>query len=138
MRALMLLRSAGRLSLVADRPILDGMASIGFTIVARTSDELVLAALGRPWRVGGGRAPRLTEQPDPAGFLVDFDTPGWAKMVANFRAADGELTTETRVLLTDDRSRRAFGRYWLLIRPYSGLIRRHWLAGIDRRAGGAT
>lgn len=55
-------------------------------------------------------------------------------MTANFRVSEGELTTETRVLLTDERSRRAFGRYWLLIRPFSGLIRRRWLAAIVRRA----
>jgi hypothetical protein len=55
-------------------------------------------------------------------------------MAANFRIREGELTTETRVLLTDERSRRAFGRYWLLIRPFSGLIRRRWLAAIVCRA----
>jgi hypothetical protein len=38
------------------------------------------------------------------------------------------------VQLTDDHSRRVFGRYWLLIRPFSGLIRREWLAAIARRA----
>jgi hypothetical protein len=41
------------------------------------------------------------------------------------------------MLLTDERSRRAFGRYWLLIRPFSGLIRRRWLAAIVRRASQA-
>jgi hypothetical protein len=45
-----------------------------------------------------------------------------------------ELATETRVLLTEERSRRAFGRYGLLIRPFSGLIRRRWLAAVVRRA----
>jgi hypothetical protein len=44
------------------------------------------------------------------------------------------LTTETRVLLTDDGSRRAFRRYWLVIRPFSGVIRRRWLAAIVRRS----
>jgi hypothetical protein len=48
---------------------------------------------------------------DPAGFFVDFAAPGWTKMIANFRAGGNKLTTETRVLLTDKRSRRAFGRY---------------------------
>jgi hypothetical protein len=55
-------------------------------------------------------------------------------VIINFRAHAGELTTKTRVLLTDDRSRNAFRRYWLLIRPFSGLIRRRWLAAIARRA----
>jgi hypothetical protein len=58
-------------------------------------------------------------------------------MAANFRVSGGRLTTETRVLLTDQRSRRAFGRYWLLIQPFSGLIRRQWLAAVTRRASQA-
>ena len=75
----------------------------------------------------------MADQPDLVEFFVDFSVPGWAKMILNFRAAAGELTTETRVLLTDDGSRRAFRRYWLVIRPFSGVIRRRWLAAIVRR-----
>ena len=134
MQALMRVRSAGRFRLAAERPILEDMASIGFTMLARTNDELVAAAVGRPWSPAGGRGPWLAGQPRPAQFFVDFSAPGWAKMITNFRASAGELTTETRVLLTDERSRRAFRRYWLVIRPFSGLIRRRWLAAIARRA----
>lgn len=89
---------------------------------------------GRPASPCPQRAPRLAEQADPAGFFTGFAVPGWAKMALNFRVSAGELTTETRVQLTDQRSRRAFARYWLLIRPFSGLIRREWLAAIARRA----
>jgi len=53
-----------------------------------------------------------------------------AKMIANLQVRGGEWSTETRVMLTEERSRRAFGRYWLLIRPFSGLIRRRWLAAV--------
>jgi hypothetical protein len=130
----MRIRSAGRLSLARRHRILDDMAAIGFVVLDRGGDELVLAALGRPWARGGGRAPLLAEQSDPTSFFVEFTEPGWAKMIANFRVTGGELTTETRVLLTDEQSRRAFGRYWLLIRPFSGLIRRRWLAAIVCRA----
>jgi hypothetical protein len=35
------------------------------------------------------------------------------------------------------RAPRQFGRYWLLIRPFSGRIRRQWLAAITRRAARA-
>jgi hypothetical protein len=137
MRLLLGIRSAGRLRLAPRDRILDGMAAIGFTVVHRDTDELVVAALGRPWASRGGRAPRLAEQPDPAGFFAALTEPGWAKVAANFRAGDGVLTTETRVLLTDERSRRAFRRYWLLVRPFSGLIRREWLRAIVRRASRA-
>jgi hypothetical protein len=137
MRVLMRLRSAGRLPLVAHHRVLEDMTALGFIVLARTSDELVLAAVGRPWAPNGGRAPRLAEQADPAAFFVHFAAPGWAKMIVNFQVDGGELTTQTRVILTDERSRRAFGRYWLLIRPFSGLIRRRWLAAIIRRANQA-
>jgi hypothetical protein len=58
-------------------------------------------------------------------------------MALSLSAEDGRLRTETRVLLTDEASRRAFARYWLVVKPFSGLIRRRWLAlareRIDRR-----
>jgi hypothetical protein len=44
------------------------------------------------------------------------------------------LRTETRVLTTDPASRRAFGRYWLLIKPGSAEVRRGWLRAARRRA----
>jgi hypothetical protein len=51
---------------------------------------------------------------------------------------DGEtLATETRVWAADPSSRRRFRRYWLVIRPCSGLIRRVWLRAIKRRAESA-
>lgn len=134
MSMLMGIRSAGRLRRIRRRRILDDMAAIGFTVLERSDDELVVAAIGRPWAPGGGRAPRIADQTDPTSHFVEFTGPGRAKMAANFRVRDGELTTETRVLLTDEPSRRAFRRYWLLIRPFSGLIRRRWLAAIVRRA----
>jgi hypothetical protein len=46
------------------------------------------------------------------------------------------LTTETRVLATDSRTRRLFAAYWRLILPGSALMRRTWLAAIRRRAEG--
>lgn len=47
---------------------------------------------------------------------------------------DGSLlSTETRVLATDPRSRSRFRVYWLLIRAGCGAIRRSWLRAIERR-----
>jgi len=137
MRMLMRIRSGGRLRSAARRRILDDLTALGFHVLDRTADELVFAAVGRPWTPRGGPPPRLADQPDPARFFVDYRAPGWAKIIGNFRAGDGELSTETRVALTDDRSRRAFTRYWTVIRPFSGLIRRQWLAAIVRRAADA-
>jgi hypothetical protein len=44
------------------------------------------------------------------------------------------LETETRVYLTDAASRRRFACYWLVVRPFSGAVRRSWLAAARRRA----
>jgi hypothetical protein len=44
------------------------------------------------------------------------------------------LSTETRVHLTDPRSRVWFKLYWLVVGPFSGLIRNAWLRAIARRA----
>ena len=69
-----------------------------------------------------------------AGDFATLDRPGYAKLAIDWRLEDGVLSTETRVVLTDEESRRAFRRYWLVIRPWSGLIRRVWLRAIARRA----
>jgi hypothetical protein len=44
------------------------------------------------------------------------------------------LSTETRVLATDPKTRRAFAAYWFVIRPSSSAIRREVLKVVARRA----
>jgi len=65
-----------------------------------------------------------------------FDQPGCVEIAINFHLIDlgssTRLDTATRVAATDAATRRAFTAYWLLIRPWSGLIRRFWLRAIDR------
>lgn len=135
MRTLMRVRSAGGLRLAPSRPILQDMARIGFTVLATDDNEVVAGAIGRPWSPRGGE-PRewASADADPAEVFVNFAAPGWAKMILNFHAGAGELTTETRVRLTDERSRRLFTGYWIVVRPFSGLIRCRWLAAIAGRA----
>jgi hypothetical protein len=71
--------------------------------------------------------------------FADYGEQGAVKMAFNFKvddAGDGWATvsTETRVLATDDLTRRGMGRYWRLIVPGSGLLRYQWLDGIKKRA----
>ena len=54
--------------------------------------------------------------------------------VLDFRANRGTLTTETRIHVSDPISRRRFERYWRLVRPFSGIIRRRVLVAAKRRA----
>jgi hypothetical protein len=110
------------------RPLVEEMDDEGFAQFAEEPlRELVYAAIGQPWKpLGGKRA-------DTDDFGA-FAEPGYAKIAFNFRFEGGVLSTETRVLLTDARSRKLFRGYWLVIRPFSGLIRREWLRAIGRTA----
>ncbi len=128
MRWLMALRSLGRSPLPAGNRVLDGFTAMRFVTFAEAEDELVVVGIGRFWRLDGGLR-RIT-----AGEFPAFDEPGWAKVAFNFRAAGGELSTETRIRATDPGSRRKFGRYWRLVMPGSALIRRDWLRAARRRA----
>jgi hypothetical protein len=110
-----------------DGTVWETMLATGFELAAGRDDELLLAAVGRPWTPGGG----LRRDVDVASFAE----PGYAKMAMSVAARAGRLETETRVLLTDAGSRRRFGAYWLVVRPFSGLIRREWLRAAVRRAG---
>ena len=106
--------------------IYDSMEEIEFDLLAADDTEIVLGGIGQPWRARGN-----------VRRGVDFGTfaePGFAKMAVNFTADGRTLSTETRVLMTDEASRRKFRRYWLVIRPFSGLVRRSWLRAAKRRA----
>ena len=71
--------------------------------------------------------------------LEAFDKagPGQVRIVFDLTAvaaANGgsTLATETRVAAMDAKARRAFRAYWLAVGPFSGLIRRRWLAAAER------
>ncbi|HEU0024620.1 MAG TPA: hypothetical protein VFQ12_08315 [Thermoleophilaceae bacterium] len=115
-----------------DRPVLQGFARIGFAALGHSDRELAHGGVGRFWQPSGGLLSV------PAEEFATFDEPGYVKAGFDFRVEpDGDgciLSTETRVLATDDGARRKFRLYWLLIRPGSGLIRRDWLRAIRARA----
>jgi hypothetical protein len=113
---------------------LDGMLSEGFALLEeRPGEELVLGTVGRFWRARGELRPTSS---------VRFRAPapsGTAKAAWNFEVgirADGatELRTETRVLCADVATRRRFRAYWMMIRPFSGLIRKEMLAAVRSAA----
>jgi hypothetical protein len=99
----------------ADLPVWAQLEEAGFR-------ELVpdtLVAHGRPWQLLGG---------------LGLQKGSLAKMALDFRSEAGQLSTETRVWLTDAQARRRFRAYWLVVRPFSGLVRRSWLRAAKRRA----
>jgi len=93
--------------------------------------EIVLGVAGRFWRPTGNIEPFRRENFDGAV------APGLARAVWNFAlrdVGDGHtlLSTETRVVCGDAASRRKFLAYWLVVGPFSGLIRRSMLRAIRR------
>jgi hypothetical protein len=99
--------------------------------------DLVLGLTGRFWSAAGGLLPT-----DRASFR-ELPPAGSARVAWSFAlrpSADGStfLATETRIRCADADARRAFGRYWLVIRPGSGLIRRAILTAVRREAERAT
>lgn len=95
--------------------------------------EFAIGAVGKMWKLSGGLVPLIRGAED----FVGFATPGYAKAAMSFSARSVgdrcQLVTETRVLATDEESRRAFGHYWLFIHPASATIRRTWLQAASRR-----
>jgi len=118
-RTLFRLRGLGR-----GGTVYGAIRSLGFSELVREPACVVVGAAGRPWT--------------PRGGLVPFDKAGLGQVrmlleVSATPAGDGALLyTETRVAAMDDRSRRAFRRYWRAVGPFSGLIRTRWLAAAER------
>ena len=102
--------------------------------------EVVWGGVLQPWMLpGGDRSPQL----DAAG-LREWAEPGWVKVAMEFRLAPTRggtrLSSETRVVATDDGARRRFGLYWLLVGPGSSATRWEVLTAVALRAeaGSAT
>ena len=113
----------------------EGMWKWGFVLLAdEPGQEIVFGLIGRFW------TPYPQIQRVKAYDFVAFNRPGFAKAVGNMAftplsGAQGvRVTTETRVHCLSDVSRRCFRLYWLLIAPFSGIIRKKWLRMIKQRA----
>ena len=64
---------------------------------------------------------------------------GWVRIATDFRlvaagAGSTTLSTDTRVLASGPRARRAFRTYWVAVGWGSGLVRRELLRAVARRA----
>jgi hypothetical protein len=115
---------------------LDDLVNAGFVWLGEDPGrEFVLGVIGTFWRPTGGVS-RIE-----ASEFAAFDHPGRAKAAWNFRVVpDGDdrsfVTTETRVRVPDDESRRKFLLYWAAIGPFSAAVRRQALALIKAEAEG--
>lgn len=122
-----------------DRAALELFEDEGFVMLRRDEHPVdgralvIFGTAGRFWSPAHN-PPRTFDSTED---FLQFDEPGNAKTVARFEAweEDGRtrLETETVVAVTDPASKKKFAAYWTIIRGPSGLLRRSWLAGVDRR-----
>jgi hypothetical protein len=100
----------------------DALQRLGLDPLARADGEIVFGGAGTPWR--------------PGTRIIPFADagPGQVRVVTDFRADGRTLTTETRIAAVDDAARRSFSRYWRVVGPFSGVIRRRWLRAIVNSA----
>lgn len=118
-------------SSLQDRQVLEAFSASGYAM-GGTDHEIVMC----------GGANVLEKRPLQVRTLkecADYREPGALKVAFDFRAEDAgggwsTVTTETRVVALDDATRRGMGRYWRLIVPGSGLLRRQWLDSIRKRS----
>ncbi len=117
-----------------DKRVLDAFSASGYLLESSDHEIVLFGAVNL----------RERRRPDvrTAQQFVDYRERGSVKMGFDFRAEESGdgwslLSTETRVMAQGDATRRGMGRYWRLIVPGSGLLRRQWLDGIRRRAEGA-
>jgi hypothetical protein len=117
-RALVFARGLGRPR--GSGRVLSALARRAAVVEDVPGEGVVLSLTAQFWRL------RWRGPETPATALVEF------------RARDGALATETRVHVPDPASRRKFARYWLVVRPFSGLIRAQVLRAAKRRAEAAA
>jgi hypothetical protein len=112
------------------------LPSIGWIALGeRPGVELAFGQVSKAWKGTGG----TPDEPVTPSSFVDFDQPGFAKVVETTRVDPyGErasiVTTESRVLCTDADSRRRFRRYWLAVAPFTHLLRLIALPTLAKKA----
>lgn len=131
-RFLPVLLSGGGRAHLRDRPFLDALPVP--LLSSEPPEAVVFGGALQAWRLTGGEEP----PPLDAAGLRAWSEPGWVKAAMDFRLTPRghgtELSSETRVLSTDDATRRRFARYWLVVQPGSTAIRWEVLTAVELRA----
>ena len=118
-----------------DRPFLDALPVP--LLSSDPSRSVVYGGALQAWRLTGGEEPPELD----ADGLRGWSEPGWVKAGMDFRLTPQrggtELSSETRVVSTDDATRRRFARYWVFVQPGSTAIRWEVLTAVELRARSA-
>jgi hypothetical protein len=134
-RFLPVLLAGGGRERVHDRPFLDALPVP--LLSSSPSESVVFGGALQAWRLTGGEEP---PELDAAGLRA-WSEPGWVKAGMDFRLTPRghgtELSSETRVVSTDDATRRRFARYWVFVQPGSTAIRWEVLTAVEVRVKAA-
>jgi hypothetical protein len=118
----------------AGRRTLRGQVSDRFVLLETLAPtETVFGLTGRFWTATGGLLstdPATFRQLPPAGTA----RAAWNFLLTPLSDRDCILATETRMRCSDPATLRQFRRYWAVVAPGSGLIRRVMLRRIRRKA----
>ena len=131
---LLRLRTGGRTGGIGEQRIRD-LPSPEAPLLVEPPRVAAGGLVGMPWRLRPTVGPRLGSLED----LRAFTEPGWLKygmewLLTPLPGGGTLLETSTLCEATDAGARRRFRPYWLLIRAFSGLIRRDMLHAIERAA----
>jgi hypothetical protein len=107
------------------------MKRIGVVLEDAPGEGIVLGLTGQFWRLGGGHDALRARTAEEFRAFGEADA---CKAVLDFRTSGSLLSTETRVHVSGPAARRKFARYWLVVRPFSGLTRILILRAVKRRA----
>ena len=116
----------------------DGVGLPGWLSLGQQENrEIALGAVGKYWQ------PTITWRNVPADEFTAFAEPGWGKIATALTTVPyGDrqtlLSYVCRTTTTDPESRRRFGRYWWLIRPFVAHIMRATLRSIAADAERST
>lgn len=134
LRGLPAIYKSPRVSAESNRLTISDIANSGFMLLAeKPEEEIVIGIVGQFWKPTGNIHPIRPEE------FASFSEKHFAKATWNFllhpiSPSATELSTETRVYGTDDTSKKQFRRYWRVIGPFSGIIRKELLNIIKRDA----
>ena len=116
--------------------LIEELQSLGWQVLARTADDVVLGVTAQPWH---GDPQFRGISPDR---FREFHQPGVVKLAVSLEATAlgptrTRLTTETRVAATSAAAMLAFAAYWRKVRPGIVLIRLAMLRAVRRQAEAA-
>ncbi|MBX2960950.1 MAG: hypothetical protein KF687_00480 [Cyclobacteriaceae bacterium] len=93
--------------------------------------EIILGIIGQPWTPAGNL--RIFQPNEFVSFTdPNFIKASWSFELVKISDNQTEVKTETRITCPTVKTRRMFGFYWSLIKPFSGRIRKEMLNAIKK------